>query len=105
MRKLILAVGLLVGSVTASAQSIIVNEFYRGGNLSTGDEWIEVLLLSDLTAIELQGYLVGDSQTATTSKLNAIWARPASRMSRKGSSTTSRSEATMAVACWPGSAA
>ncbi|MCB1609337.1 MAG: hypothetical protein KDI71_20425, partial [Xanthomonadales bacterium] len=71
MRKLILAVGLLVGSVTASAQSIIVNEFYRGGNLSTGDEWIEVLLLSDLTAIELQGYLVGDSQTATTSKLGA----------------------------------
>ncbi len=65
------AFALLLASASASSQDIVVNEFYRGGNLSSTDEWIEVVLLADLSAAEVQGYLVGDSQSATTSKLSA----------------------------------
>jgi hypothetical protein len=71
MYKLLFAILALLAASTASAQSIIVNEFFRSGTLSTGDEWIEVVLLTDLTATELQAYLVGDSQGATSSKLSA----------------------------------
>lgn len=63
--------GLLLMSATAGAQALIVNEFYRDGNLSAGNEWIEVVLRQDLTAAQLETYIVGDSQTATSSKLGA----------------------------------
>ncbi|WP_157943296.1 hypothetical protein [Nostoc sp. CENA543] len=40
---------------------IIINEFYRSGTLTTGDEVIELLLLGDLTAAQLESFFVGDS--------------------------------------------
>ncbi len=52
------------------AQSILVNEFYRGGNLSATDEWIELVLTVPLTAAELNGFFVGDSTGTTTSKFS-----------------------------------
>lgn len=62
----------LLASAPLAAQSLIVNEFYRGGTLgAAGDEWIEVVLLNDMTSTELETYLVGDSQAATNSKLGA----------------------------------
>lgn len=67
----VLALLLAALSWSASAQAIIVNEFFRNGNLSTTDEWIEVVLRQDLTAAQLETYLVGDSQAATSSKLGA----------------------------------
>ncbi|HEY9295824.1 MAG TPA: Calx-beta domain-containing protein, partial [Phormidium sp.] len=50
---------------------IIINEFYRGGNLITGDEFIELLLLEDLTATQLQSFFVGDSTASKASKSSA----------------------------------
>ncbi|HIK06262.1 MAG TPA: hypothetical protein IGS40_16355 [Trichormus sp. M33_DOE_039] len=50
---------------------IIINEFYRGGNLTTGDEFIELLLVEDLTAAQLESFFVGDSTAAKTSKFSA----------------------------------
>jgi len=50
---------------------IIINEFYRGGNLTTTNEFIEFLLLEDLTATELQAFFVGDSAGTKTSKFSA----------------------------------
>jgi uncharacterized protein YjiK len=49
---------------------IIVNEFYRGGNLGTTDEWIELLLTEDLTATELNSFFIGDSTSTTASKFS-----------------------------------
>jgi hypothetical protein len=63
--------GLLSLSTAVSAQAFVVNEFYRDGTLSAGNEWIEVVLRQDLSAAQLETYLVGDSQGATTSKLGA----------------------------------
>lgn len=72
IRSVAVALCALLFANAASAQQLIVNEFYRGGTLgAAGDEWIEVVLLEDLTATELQAYLVGDSQAATNSKLGA----------------------------------
>jgi hypothetical protein len=50
---------------------IIINEFYRGGNLTTTDEFIEFLLLEDLTATELQNFFVGDSTGTKNAKFSA----------------------------------
>ncbi|BDA67068.1 hypothetical protein CAL7716_012340 [Calothrix sp. PCC 7716] len=50
---------------------IIINEFYRGGTLTTGNEFIELLLLKDLTATELNLFFVGDSTGSKTSKFSA----------------------------------
>jgi Ca2+-binding RTX toxin-like protein len=50
---------------------IIINEFYRGGNLTTTDEFIEVLLTQNLTATELNSFFVGDSSSGKISKFSA----------------------------------
>lgn len=50
---------------------IIINEFYRGGNLTTTDEFIELLLTQDLTATELNLFFVGDSTGTKASKFSA----------------------------------
>jgi predicted extracellular nuclease len=63
--------GLLLAPTVAVAQSqIVVNEFYRAGNLSTTDEWVEVVLLAPLTAAQLDGFYVGDSTGSTASKFS-----------------------------------
>ncbi|MFN6564477.1 MAG: putative Ig domain-containing protein [Nostoc sp. ChiSLP01] len=50
---------------------IVINEFYRGGNLTTTDEFIELLLVEDLTATQLESFFVGDSTAAKASKFSA----------------------------------
>ncbi len=63
----------LLGAVitTANAQQIVINEFYRAGNLDTTDEWAEVVLMQDLTAAQLETFFVGDSTSATAAKFSA----------------------------------
>jgi predicted extracellular nuclease len=51
---------------------ILINEFYRGGNLTSGDEFIELLLVEDLTAAQLESFFVGDSTSAKASKFSAF---------------------------------
>ncbi|TDR17558.1 beta strand repeat-containing protein [Marinicella litoralis] len=75
IKPLILALGIasLTAIPTASeaggiSSKIVVNEFYRGGDLANGDEWAEIVLLEDLTAAELNGFFVGDSTGSTASK-------------------------------------
>jgi predicted extracellular nuclease len=68
---LILA-GVGVQNVYATPIRMIINEFYRGGNLETTDEWIEILLVEDLTATQLNGFFVGDSTAATASKFTGF---------------------------------
>ncbi|MCF2148698.1 putative Ig domain-containing protein [Desmonostoc muscorum LEGE 12446] len=50
---------------------IVINEFYRGGTLTTTDEFIELLVVEDLTAIQLESFFVGDSTSAKASKFSA----------------------------------
>jgi hypothetical protein len=50
---------------------IIINEFYRGGNLDGGDEWVELIIVEDLTSSELESFFVGDSTSSTDSKYSA----------------------------------
>ncbi|BAY76078.1 hypothetical protein NIES25_25270 [Nostoc linckia NIES-25] len=50
---------------------IVINEFYRGGTLTTTDEFIELLLTEDLTATQLESFFVGDSTAAKASKFSA----------------------------------
>lgn len=50
---------------------ILINEFYRGGTLTTGDEFIELLLLEDLTAAQLDSFFVGDSTSSKAAKFSA----------------------------------
>jgi predicted extracellular nuclease len=50
---------------------IIINEFYRGGSLTATDEFIELLVLEDLTATQLDSFFVGDSTGTKTSKFSA----------------------------------
>jgi uncharacterized protein len=63
--------GLALCAAPARAQQIIINELYRGGNLTTTDEFIELLILQDLTAAQLNGFFVGDSTGTKTSKFSA----------------------------------
>ncbi|MDX1933039.1 MAG: hypothetical protein SFU56_10580 [Capsulimonadales bacterium] len=67
------AVTLCIGPMSAArAQKIVINEFYRGGTLQgTGDEYIELLLIEDLTSTELETFFVGDSTTAKNNKFAA----------------------------------
>ena len=41
----VLLTALLVSPV-AEAQKVLVNEFFRNGNLTTTDEWVEIVLTS-----------------------------------------------------------
>lgn len=50
---------------------IVINEFYRGGSLTAGDEFIELLLVEDVTAAQLDLFFVGDSTGAKASKFSA----------------------------------
>jgi Calx-beta domain len=50
---------------------IIINEFYRGTTLTTGDEFIELLLVEDLTAAQLDSFFVGDSTGTKLAKFSA----------------------------------
>jgi hypothetical protein len=52
-------------------QKIIINEFYRGGTLTTTDEFIELLLTQDLTAAQLEGFYVGDAASSKVGKFSA----------------------------------
>ncbi len=61
----------VLAAPTGSNPKILVNEFYRDGNLTTGNEWIEVVLVQDLTAVELEGFYVGDSTSSTAAKYSA----------------------------------
>jgi hypothetical protein len=56
----------------ASASSVVVNEIYRDTSFSssTGTEWVELVLLEDLTAAELEGLSVGDSTSSTAAKFS-----------------------------------
>lgn len=63
-------VAALAYTPTASAQKLFVNEFYRGGNLATTDEWVEVVLTEALTAAELEGFFVGDSTGTRAAKFS-----------------------------------
>lgn len=69
---LALAMGMAIAAPgLASAQKIVVNELYRGGNLETTDEFIELLLVEDLTAAELNTFFYGDSTGTTAAKFAA----------------------------------
>ena len=50
---------------------VIVNEFFRGGTLTTGDEFIELLLVEDVTAAQLNTFFVGDSTSSKMGKSSA----------------------------------
>ncbi len=50
---------------------VAINEFYRSGNLTTTNEWAEIILLENLTAVELNTYFVGDSTGSTASKFSS----------------------------------
>lgn len=76
MRRLLLFFIILLSSFCVSlnlnAQDFLINEFYRAGNLTTTDEWIEVVLINDLSSVDLEGYIIGDSQGSTSNKLGAF---------------------------------
>ncbi len=50
---------------------VIINEFYRGSTLTTGDEFIELLVVEDVTAAQLNSFFVGDATAAKTGKFSA----------------------------------
>jgi hypothetical protein len=50
---------------------VIINEFFRGGTLTSGDEFIELLLVEDFTAAQLNTFFVGDSTGIKTGKFSA----------------------------------
>ncbi|MEQ1500725.1 MAG: thrombospondin type 3 repeat-containing protein [Myxococcota bacterium] len=59
----------MLASQSAFAARVSVNEFYRSTSLgSTGDEWVELVLLDDWTAAEVDGLFVGDSTSSTAAK-------------------------------------
>ncbi len=57
--------------VVASAQKIVINELYRAGNLEGTDEWLELLVVEDITAAELNAYFYGDSANPPAAKFAA----------------------------------
>ncbi|MBI1292446.1 hypothetical protein GC173_14600 [bacterium] len=62
----------LASAGVATAQPLLVNEVYfSGGNLETGDEFIELIVQRDMTAEELNSYYVGDTATLKTAKASA----------------------------------
>ncbi|MCB1603676.1 MAG: Calx-beta domain-containing protein [Gammaproteobacteria bacterium] len=60
----------IAGSASAGGPTykIIVNEFLRAGDLNTGNEWAELVLLEDMSAAELNTYFLGDSTSSTNAK-------------------------------------
>ncbi len=54
--------------LAGASPKILINEFFRGGGDFTTDEWVEVVLLENLTAAQLEGFYVGDSASSTASK-------------------------------------
>lgn len=70
MKHLLGMAGLLaLAPAVSSAQSYVVNEFFFSGTtLTTGADYIEVVLLKDFTAAQLNGTVIGDSQTAKNTK-------------------------------------
>lgn len=62
--------GVGVQTTYAAPIRMIINEFYRGGNLNTTDEWVEILLIEDLTAAQLNSFFVGDSTGTTAAKFS-----------------------------------
>jgi predicted extracellular nuclease len=50
---------------------VIINEFFRGGTLTSGDEFIELLLVEDFTAAQINSFFVGDSTGSKTGKFSA----------------------------------
>ena len=70
---MLLALGMAASA--AFAQKIIVNEVLRdgtSGNTMANTEWIEILVLENLTAAQLEGFYVGDS-TSTPNSRNATY--------------------------------
>ncbi|MBI5443457.1 MAG: hypothetical protein HY900_19880, partial [Deltaproteobacteria bacterium] len=65
-----LAVAVLAAGPAVAQPKILVNEFYRGGNLGTTDEWVEIVLTVPLTAAQLNGFYVGDSTASTAAKFS-----------------------------------
>lgn len=49
---------------------IVVNEFLRAGNLTSTNEFAELILMQDFTAIELNTYFFGDSTSSTAAKFS-----------------------------------
>lgn len=69
---LALAMGMAIAAPgLASAQKIVVNEVLRAGNMEGTDEFIELLLVEDLTAAELNTFYFGDSTGTPNSKFAA----------------------------------
>ena len=68
------AVALAASAQVAAAPKIYVNEFYRAGTLGTAatgtDEWLELVLIEDLTAAQLEGFFFGDSTGTTAAKFS-----------------------------------
>jgi hypothetical protein len=55
----------------AQASKVVVNEIYRDTSLgSTGTEWVEVVLLEELLAAELETFAFGDSTSSTAAKFS-----------------------------------
>ena len=50
---------------------VIINEFFRGTNLTTGDEFVELLVTEDVTAAQLNSFFVGDSTSSKAAKFSA----------------------------------
>ncbi len=61
----------IVPSVQAANDKIIINEFYRAGSFTT-DEWLELLIVQDLTKSELESFFFGDSNNSTSGKVG-VW--------------------------------
>ena len=65
-----LAVSVLAASPATAQTKVLINEAFRSGNLTTTDEWVEVVLTSPLTAAQLEGFYIGDSTTSTAAKFS-----------------------------------
>lgn len=63
---------MLVAALSSSsfAAPLVVNELFRSGNLTSTDEWVELVLTQDLTAAELELFSVGDSTSSTEAKFS-----------------------------------
>jgi len=71
-QSLLVSAMVAAGSLQAGGltSQIIVNEFYRAGDLAGGNEFAELVLMQDLTAAELNAFFVGDSTGSTAAKFS-----------------------------------
>lgn len=67
-RAVAVAVLVGLGAVPGWGYQMYVNEFYRGPGTFEVDEWMEIVLLEDVSATTLQSIYFGDSQTPPTHK-------------------------------------